>query len=356
MNLLTHSSMSCAKTCPRKFQYRYEIGIRRDRDAQPLRMGSAFHLGVELAAGGTPWPDAMQAAVAGYDTPEATEDWVAERTKVVELLNAYAWRWQATPDMPLGLYGGGGLEIVANEQAFEMPITNPATGGTTQSFRLAGKIDKIVRLPDGRLAVMEHKTTSDDLDASSDYWKRLRIDQQISTYYFAARHLGYDVETVLYDVVRKPLLDSLQVPILDSDGVKIVLDADGNRLRTADGKKWRESGDAAKGWRLQSRRQTPEEYGERLRADIGERPDWYFARMEIPRMQADLDEFAAELWQIQQQLRESQNHGRWFRNTSACISPYRCEYLDVCHGGLSVDGVTPNGFVRVNDLHPELSA
>jgi hypothetical protein len=88
----------------------------------------------------------------------------------------YQWRW-----------AGARLEVVATEQAFRVPLVNPATGKATPTFELAGKIDGIVRLEDGRLAVKESKTCSEDLGADSDYWRRLRIDHQITLYMLAAR-------------------------------------------------------------------------------------------------------------------------------------------------------------------------
>lgn len=348
-NKLTHSRMSAAKTCLKKHYFLYELGIRRDTDARPLRMGSAFHLGLDLWFKGVQQDAAIYRATESYavlpawcNTDELVNDWLIEREKVARLLSGYFWRW-----------GDAKLEVIASELPFELPIENPETGFATPTFVLAGKIDRIVRLPDGRLAVKESKTCSDDLAPDSDYWRRLRIDQQISLYYDAAQRLGYDVKTVLYDVTRKPTIEPLSVAVLDPDGVKIVLDAAGNRVRNKDGKSWRQSGDAAQGWTLQTRRQTPAEYGERLTDDIAARPDFYFARQEIPRLDADLAEWKQELWDQQLTLRRCQKMGCWYRNTAACISPFRCEFLDVCHNGLTGSEV-PAGFVKVENVHPEL--
>jgi len=210
-----------------------------------------------------------------------------------------------------------------------------------------------VQLPDGRLAVLEHKTTGDSLDPTGDYWRRLRIDHQITLYLMAARALGYEVETVLYDVTRKPGIAPKQVPVLDEQGRKIVLDADGNRVFKRDGQPY-QSGNATKGWRVQTRTETPDEFAARYRRDMGERPDWYFARREIARTSAEIAEFEYELWQTQQLIRGCQRHGRWFRNTHACLHPYRCPYRDICFGDVDLERGDPDGFVRVSYVHPEL--
>jgi hypothetical protein len=207
----------------------------------------------------------------------------------------------------------------------------------------------------GRLAVKETKTTGDTIDRSSDYWLKLRIDQQISLYMLAAKHLGYDVETVLYDVIRKPGMAPRLVPLTDAEGAKIVLDREGNRVRTKDGKKWRESGSEGDGYTLQVRKETPDEFFERLRADIASRPTFYYAREEIPRLSADLEDCREELWQQQQDIREAQKSGRWYRNSAQCSAMGRCQYLDICHAGFT-DGTLPGRFVQVADIHPELKA
>ena len=310
-NILTHSRMSTAKTCLRMHQYRYELGIRRDRTSQPLRMGSAVHAGIDLLAQGKTLTEAWIEIRGEYaDVPDWADpdDWRTEAEKVCRLVAGYEWRW-----------GEDDCEVIATEQAFNLPIKNPDTNATTPTFTFAGKIDKIVRLADGRLAIREHKTCGVDISVDSDYWRRLRIDQQISGYMMAARALGYCVETVEYDVIRKP---SIRPKLIGGGKDKV--------------------------------RETADQYGVRLTDDIAERPDFYFARMEIPRLEVDLREFEAELWQIQQTLRQHQLTGRWFRNTGACLHPYKCDYFDLCCNGYEHTDATPTGFVRVDDLHPEL--
>lgn len=308
--LLTHSRMHCAKTCLRKHYLSYELRMKPIDSGAPLRMGSAFHLGLEAYDKTAIASDGHRAIIDNYyaNRPQWADgdEWDVECEKVVNLYLGHVWRWH------LDRY-----DVVATEREFSIPLIHPTTGEEHERFQLAGKIDRIVRLPDGRLAVQEYKTTSDDLAPDSNYWRRLRIDSQISLYVMAARSLGFDVETVIYDVTRKPAIR----PKL----VKTV-------------------------------RETSHEYGKRLYGDIMERPDFYFARHEIPRLDADLEDFAAELWQIAGTLGDCQEHGRWFRNTAACLAPYQCVYFNVCTNGIdpAVDGV-PAGFEIADTPHLELT-
>lgn len=358
--LLTHSQRSCYKTCQRKAYYRYELGVRPKRAATPLRFGSAVHLGLDLLAQGVERDAAIAQAVANYETlpswcrtDEQVTDWMVERETVSMLLAGYHWYWG----------GSLGETVIATEQAFELPLRNPETGHPSRTFRRAGKIDKIVRLFDDRLAIREHKTTRDDISPDSDYWQHLDIDEQISEYILAARDLGYPVVTIDYDVIRKPAIEPKLVPVLDSDGKKIVLDAEGNRVRRTNIKRdgnpgvghgeWIQSGSAEKGWALQQRRETPEEFGIRLLDDIYKRPAFYYQRREIPRLDDDLEEYRHDLWAVGQQYADSRRLGRWFRNTGACKSLGGCEFLAVCRVGINPAN-PPDGFERVIDVHPEL--
>lgn len=335
VELLTNSRMSCARTCLRRHCLRYEYGLRAERDALPLRIGSAFHAGKEADDLGI---DAIE-RVRGFELDPYEEE------LVVRMLMGHRWRWEKDE-----------YEVIATEQGFELPLRNPETGAPTPNWRIAGKIDRIVRLADGRLALQEYKTTSDDIAPGSDYWVKLRLDQQISLYFLAAREMGFDVQTIVYDVTRKPTLRPSKLPVLDDNKMKIVLDADGARVRTKDQKKWRESADSAAGHVLQTRIETPDEYGERINEEIALWPFHYYQRVEIPRLEQDLEQFRHELWWQQRALREAQLTGRWFRNSSACVTTtYTCEYLGICEQNLTNESPAPNGFVKVENIHPELA-
>lgn len=332
VELLTNSRMSAMKSCLRKAYYSYELGLRKDRDSQPLRMGEAIHIGLDWRAKGEPLERAILEATKGYIlVPQWAEpfEWDLEREIVARLLAGYYWQ-----------YSDDAIEIVASEIPFDLAIFNPDTHMPSRNFRTAGVIDKIVKLPDGRLAIMEHKTTGDDLSDGSDYWPRLRLDQQISLYVLAARALGYDVETVLYDVIRKP---SIRPKLITKEGFK--------ELRFT-GKYCKEPVET-EGLQV-GMTETVQMFGSRLLADIGERPDFYFRRREVPRMEMDLQEFEGELWHYQKLLRECQVNGRWPRNSNSCLIPWRCEFADVCFNGLKPEKEVPSGYKIVTNVNPEL--
>lgn len=353
---LTATSLAAMRRCPRRYWYRYELGLSRIRLAAPLRLGSAFHYGLELYNAGLSDDLAILTATDDYKTcPDWAEPngWEIECETVRALLAGHFWRYQKDD-----------LEFVAIEEPFEIPLVNPDTGAASRTFRLAGKIDGIVRLPDGRLAVLEYKTAGEDIGSDSGYWLRLRYDGQISLYVLGARAMGHDlpsprlrqagVATVIYDVARKPTIRPHNVPVLDEDGCKIVLDAEGNRVLNANGKP-RQSASSRAGYVLQTRMESPSQYGERLLADIGARPDHYFARREIPRLEDDLAACRLELWQQADLIRESRRRGRWFRNVSRMTCDH-CQFAELCLSNIRVDPERPPaGYELLDDVHPELA-
>lgn len=308
--LLTHSRLACFRACPRRHYLQFELGIRPVTDGLPRRIGSAFHKALELSDKGRD----VELSLLGLDDP-------FEAAMVAEMYVAHLARWN-----------GSSLTAVASELPFDLPLINPDTGSSTPIWRMAGVIDRIVQLEDGRLALMEYKTTSRDFAPGAEYWQRLHLDQQLSIYVIAARELGYNVETVLYDVTRRPGQRPLKAT------------PEASRKYTAKGALYANQ---------RERDETPDEYGARIAADVVERPDHYFSRIEIARLDQDLDDCRAELWAQQKILREMQLAHRWYRNPGACFEPFACDYLPICqHRDLETR--TPDGFVRSDEIHPEL--
>lgn len=311
--LLTHSRLACFRACPRRHFIRYELGIKPVSDDLPRRIGSAYHAALDLADKG----EDVAASIGAMEDPY-------EVAMVAAMFDGHTRQYVAPY-----------LEPIASEQEFDLPLTNPETGAATPIWRLAGKVDRIVRLPDGRLALQEYKTTSRDFAPGADYWQRLHLDQQLSIYVIAARALGYDVQTVIYDVTRRPGQRPLKAT------------PEASRKYTAKGALYANQRDAD---------ETPEEYAARIVADIEARPEHYFARIEIARLDQDIAECAADLWDQQLAVRECQRSRRWWRNPEACqtAAGMTCDYLPICINRDLADR-TPDGFIRDTNLHPELS-
>ena len=318
MELLTHSRMSCAKTCLRKHHYRYVLGITSYTTAAPLRFGGNAHLAWELWSKGATPEEAINQAIAEYDNADDYELQI-ERITLATMLAGYFW-----------YYRNDNLIYEEIEGGFCLPLMNPNPGkrqSVSRTFKLAGKRDGIVRL-NGRRFLLERKTTNADISDGSEYWLRLRCDQQISLYIIAAQQADVDVSEVLYDVMRKPTIHPYRATPKE-------------KLR------YRKDGELYANCREIN--ESPDDYGERLWQDILERPEFYYQRREVPRLHDELELCKQEAWAIADWLRK----GYSFRNVSYLCS--KCEFVTLCLQSISVDlDNIPVGFNLLENKHPEL--
>jgi hypothetical protein len=306
--LLTSSRLKDARACQRLHLFRYELGYRPVRDADALRFGTLLHKGLEAWWRAIPEgaPAALEAAQAALKAHPDVNPYDA--VKAEAMLLGYHVRWAEEP-----------YDVLAVEAPFETELRNPTTGRPSQTWRLGGKIDAVVRdRRDGRVLVVEHKTSSEDVGPGSEYWRRLRMDGQVSVYFEGARALGYDVAGCLYDVLKKPGQKPLQP----------------NSKRTTP--------------------ETPEEYGVRVAEAIGANGLAHYQRGEVVRLESEMTEALFDVWQLGQQIREAELAERFPRNPDACVRFGKtCPFFDVCTGQASLEDASL--FRRSKDVHPELS-
>ncbi len=181
--------------CPQREHYHYTMLLRPKQVQWALDVGSAFHVGMETWNKGGTEEEAVAATLARLDEiAERTELW-GERDKLpVQKIRAEVMVRQAVRRFPR-------YEPVVVEHEFDLPIKNPLTGRPSRTFRLAGKIDGIVRTPDGKYWLIEYKSTGQTLE---QFRLRYGLDSQISLYTLAAREaLGMEIEGSLVRVVFK---------------------------------------------------------------------------------------------------------------------------------------------------------
>jgi len=70
-------------------------------------------------------------------------------------------------------------------------------------------------------------------------------------------------------------------------------------------------------------------YGARLLQDIQERPTFYFARREIARTDAELQDFRQQLFAVYQAQKAFTKAGCWFENESQCRATFPCPMIPI---------------------------
>lgn len=209
LRVITRSSLAAFRTCARLYQYSYLKRYRSLHVAPALATGTLGHLGLEAwwraAQRGASEEERLDAALAAI----AHEQDPYERARMSVLLAGYSARW-----------GAEQWEVLDVEVSFEAEIIHPATGAASRTWVQGGKIDVVVRDPaDGLIWIVEHKFTGEDFSVGSNYWRRLKTDQQISIYYQGAAalfgHLG-EIGGCLYDVIGKPTTRPLKATPAES--------------------------------------------------------------------------------------------------------------------------------------------
>jgi len=394
---MSASAISAFKHCPTRFRLAYREGLRPAQDTDALRMGTnwhALHEVYQTTVRETGDDDDALTAVSDYLTETYQEvpswksvaEWEVERIVLLRSFLCYLWYWDAQP-----------IEYLADELCFDLPLIDPVIGMPLpmSEVKNVGKIDHVIRY-NGMVGNLERKSTAQSVDPSSRYWERLQKDTQVSNYalafadmkaagleQFGINGVGPDERTgnTLYDVWHKPSskpkdltqkdtkslieggeyfgetfkveVETGQVPTTKTDKDGAVIGAgeceEGIVGITVDGEPAEWSPGARAG--TVTLKETPQMFGARLSADIQERPEFYFARKEIPRTQADLIKYRRELFNIYQAQKMYAKTDCWYENENACTATFNCQYIPICYGpgaDAVCDGkTTPANFKRI---------
>ncbi len=219
----------------------------------------------------------------------------------VAMMKAYAAR-----------YTNEEFEIVALEKTFEGPITNPATGGASRSFVLAGKVDGVVRIG-GDYFVLEHKTAA---QVDGDYLERLWTDFQITIYsYYVEQTMGIPITGILYNVLVKAKLQQ-------------------GKGETEDEYQARRAELLAKSktGKTTAKRRMPEsdvDFQHRLAEKYTDPEMFHREMLYLSRDRFDI--LRGELWELTQAFLDARRRGVFYQNTAFCFNYQRpCPYFALC--------------------------
>jgi hypothetical protein len=219
-----------------------------------------------------------------------------------------------------------------------------------------GVIDAVV-LYRGRRLMLERKTREGFDDA---YRHRLEFDSQVTNYYRAALELGLGVEGVLYEVQEWPgLVPAKATPEDKRKWTKA------KPCPTCSTAKAIKAGvvvstciacsgtGVSEPARLYANQrevdETPAEYGARVLEWAQEQP-----RLHVWEV-AMLSQRVAENKREQSIIDTRILDGQVYRNTNACTGRgASCDYLNICTRNDLYEHV-PDGFVRLEDINPEVS-
>ena len=278
--MLTASAMTTFLSCPRLYFLRYRAGgkgMKPLAESDALSFGTAVHAMLQARAEGKAVEDLLP-----RDAIETETD-----AKIYALMHGYDRCWSGDADI---------IQSMKPEIEFG---PDPIAGRRT--FVSAGKIDGLAVLKDGRTALVEHKTCGEDISDGAEYWTRLSFNTQLYKYVLALRARKIEIDTVIYDVIRKPT--------------------------------------------IKAGSQTAKEYADRILADAtgeghGDNPkakdykrgaSFYFRRMEVAIPEANLEEYAVQERGVAHALVHYMSEERTAKNAPEYAWPRNCNGL-VCKG------------------------
>lgn len=299
MKTISHSGLRFWRNCQRQYFYAYELLRRSRKKPAALAFGGLWDAALEAVHHAA---SAEAKVVAGAAILREERD-ETMRAKAEAMLVGYVAQWADQP-----------VKVIATQVGFQVPILHPETGEAHPEYEYIGALDGIAWV-NGRKMVLESKTSGEDISPGSAYWQRVvALDPQVSMYLLASEQDGLDVEGCLYDVARKPDLRP-------------------------------------------KAKETPDEYRERCALDIQARPDHYYQRREVVRLEHEARAYQQDLWDYACMLTEAGRLGRFPRNPDHCRKFGRaCEYLAVCMGEADIDDPLLFGAAERGKVHERTRA
>jgi hypothetical protein len=309
MRSISVSEIKSYLRCREEHRFSYVERFRLARQAFELRFGTVIHAGLArwwetLSLGAALIALRQAAVVEGLD--------VYETIRAEVMLAGYDARW-----------GDDHREIktIWVEKSFRLQrLIEP------EPYALYGKIDA-GGARNGRRFVVEHKTTSDDITDGGDYMTRLAIDQQISLYACGALTLGLEPETCLYDVLKKPGIEPKKAT------------PEASRKYTKEGRLYANQ---------REHDETPDEFRARLVEEISEKPEAYFARVEVVRLVHEQLRALRDIDAVAQDILRTERGEPQPMTTDACRRHGRmCDFFPVC---TQQTGLDSDRYVQIGGL------
>ena len=270
---ISNNSTSIMRSCQKKYHWTYIAGLKPIRKTTSLSLGTVLHSAFDMYYKGFQATEVYKYIIDTMDeqlskvSPEETEDVTIAKYILIGMWNNY----------PFNL---DGFKKIEAEKEFRVNVPG------ISDVVFVGKVDGLVTDHQNKLWVRELKSTSQTFE---QFEVRARRAQQASGYIWAMRKLGYPVEGIIYDYVKKPLL-------------------------------------------RKGKAEDMHQYGYRILTDYSTRRDMYYKRHYVYRTQEELDMFEDDLRSCATDILARSQDGCWHRNSDQCWNyNTECPYLKICY-------------------------
>lgn len=195
-------------------------------------------------------------------------------------------------------------QIVDIEKKFALPF---------QEFTISGRIDLVIRRPDDRLWIVDHKTTSGTFDD-----RGMDLDEQVTAYLWAARRVYGEVPA---GIIFNSIWSSPPEPPMKLSG-KGSLKLSKSKSQPTTSARYRAE--------IEALGLVEEDYSEFL--DYLDIEGWgrFFHRTETRRNEHEIDSFAARLVPKLDDLRRMINEPSYAYPSPSIYRCPKCQFLNVC--------------------------
>lgn len=319
---ITNSEVSTFRSCVRKWYYNYILQFKPSKASLPLYIGDVIHQALELFWNGRELTIILDFVDHFCDDNPPPKDEETTITHIKVMLIGYFAKW------------------AEDRKNWDVIEVEKMVGFDFGGFKYRGKVDVVARYkPDNRVYIIEHKTASDDIGSTSDfYWQRLEVDNQITGYQRAViGELGGDVG-IIYDVLKKPTTK-------------------GPKLLKSVRQKKNETDEEFEERKMQNRFENTESYPayfERIQKDYSENLDSHFVRRTVYRNESQREEWESEINQTYKFMKITLANQCFPKNDSMCKGRYGvCEFFPVCAG---MDDIESENYRKKEAKHEELDA
>jgi len=275
---ISHSSMSVARGCWKKYYWKYIEGLTPKRRSVALSLGSAVHTCFEKFYTGSSDSEIISYLQETFkEEISNASEYDVEALELAKYTALGMWLYYPYKDV---------TEFTTNvpEMEFETKIKG------LRNVRLVGRVDGLVE-KDGKMWIREVKTTG---LTPRQFTGRVQTSSQASTYVYALKSLGHPVIGVMYDCIKKPLLRKRKYESVIEFGERIVND-----------------------------------YKEDSKKPENERKA--YIREYAYRSTQQLKDYEKDLRALITDIRYKRNHKNWCRNTDQCWNfNSLCPYEKIC--------------------------
>lgn len=186
-NFFDNSQLSDYRKCPRSYYLRHRLGWTLDIQRMPLVYGTCMHAALDFLWQQETWNfDTQKGAIEAFMAAWVEEGMPADMS--VDELTALGVRSPVyVPDiidayMDERQHIFNSSVLLSSEQPFAFPL--PIEG----EIWLIGRLDKVIQTDNGKVVILEHKTSSEyrvNGGFKNDYIDSWQMSDQVDTYLFA---------------------------------------------------------------------------------------------------------------------------------------------------------------------------